>query len=143
MANKVVSKGTVLKDTISASLTAVASIISLDIDGAESQTYDSTTLDGAVFKTYDLTGYAEPPKISGELFFDPQTSTHKNFSNRMGFVSTAPTSTVMNVVFADAGTTTMSFTSTGVAFGISVDMASGLKSKFSIQVSGDPGFPHN
>lgn len=140
---KIVCKGTVLKDTISSVLTAIAQVISLDHAGAGSLTYDSTTLDGAVAKTYDLTGYAEPGKITGELFYDPANSTHKNFQNRIGYSTNAPTSTVMNLVMADAGVTTMSFTSTGVTLGLTVDMASGLKAKFEITISGDPGFPHN
>ena len=46
----VICKGTVYKQTISASLTAVAQVISLDESGAEAQTFDSTTLDGGVHK---------------------------------------------------------------------------------------------
>ncbi len=139
---KVICKGTVLKQTISASLTAIAQIISFDHSGAESLTYDSTTLDGGIFKTYDLTGFSEPGEISGELFYDPALAGHKFLSGLMGYSTTAPAQNAMQIVYADQATTTQSFTNSGIGFGVTVDMGDGLKGKFKIKISGDPGFTH-
>ena len=53
-------KGTVIKQTISASLTAVAQITEFNHDGAESETYDATTIDtSGAGKEYSQTGYSE------------------------------------------------------------------------------------
>ncbi len=139
---KVVSKGTTLKQTISASLTAVAQCISLEHAGAKAQTYDSTTLDGGVFMTKDLTGYSDPGAISGELFYDPNLAGHKFLTGLMGYVAVAPAQNAMSLTFVDAGTTVMAFTAAAVGFGVAVDMASGLKGKFNIDITGDPGFSH-
>lgn len=139
---KVVSKGTTLKQTISASLTAVAQVISLEHSGAKAQTYDSTTLDGGVFMTKDLTGYSDPGAISGELFYDPNLAGHKFLTGLMGYASTSPAQNAMSLTFVDAGTTVMTFTAAAVGFGVTVDIASGLKGKFNIDITGDPGFSH-
>lgn len=139
---KVICKGTIFKMTISASLTATAQVISLDHSGAESLTYDSTTLDGGVGKTYDLTGYAEPGELSGELFWDPALAGHKALITLMGYASTLPVTNAMSLTYADTGATVQTFTGSGVAFGATVDMKDGLKGKFKIKVTGDHGFPH-
>ncbi len=140
---KVISKGTTLKQTISASLTAVAQVISLDHSGAGSETYDSTTLDAtSPFKSKDLTGYSEPGDISGELFYDPNLAGHKFLTGLMGYASTAPAQNAMSLTFVDAGTTVFTFTNSGVEFGVTVAMNDGLKGKFKLGISGDPGFSH-
>lgn len=139
---KVISKGTILKQTISASLTAIAQIISLDISGAEAQTFESTALDTGVFQTFDLTGYSAPGDISGELFYDPALAGHKFLTGLMGYSSTAPAQNAMQITYADTGLTTQSFTAAAVGFGATVDMGDGLKGKFKIKITGDPGFSH-
>jgi hypothetical protein len=143
--SKVICKGTTLKQTISASLTAVAQVISLEISGAEAETYDSTTLDGGYWKSYDLTGYSEPGEVSGELFYDPALAGHKALTTLMGVGgnTTAQAQNAMQIVYADDAATTQSFTAASVAFGVTADMADGLKGKFKIKISGDPGFPHS
>lgn len=140
---KVVSKGTVFKQTISASLVAVAQCISIEFSGAKAQTYDSTTLDGPVAMTKDLTGYTDPGTLSVELFYDPSLSGHKQLANLLGYSTTAPLQNAMAVVFADSGPTTMNFTCAALGMGVTVDMASGLKGKLDIDITGDTGFPHN
>ncbi len=140
---KVISKGTTLKQTISASLTAVAQVISLDHSGAKSLTYESSTLDQTgPFNLKDLTGYSDPGAISGELFYDPNLAGHKFLTGLMGYATTAPAQNAMSLTFVDGGTTVMSFTAASVGFGVTVDMGSGLKGKFDIEVTGDPGFSH-
>jgi hypothetical protein len=48
----------------------------------------------------------------------------------------------MSLTFVDAGTTVMTFTAAAVGFGVTIDVANGLKGKFDIDITGDPGFSH-
>lgn len=134
---KIKCKGTLLKQTISMSLTSVAQIISLEHSGAESETYESTTLDGGVFKTYDQTGYAEGGSVNGELFYDPALSGHQSFTDLVA----APADVVFTITFADGAATVQTFTAAGYGFGAKVAMNDGLKGSFSLKIDGDPGFP--
>lgn len=133
----VVCKGTVYKQTISASLTAVAQCISLDESGCAAETFDSTTLDGGVHKTYAHTGYSEPGELSGELFYDPALAGHKFFASLI----TTPVTNAQQIIFADTGVTTKSFTGVGMEWGYTVDMGDGLKAKFKTKITGNPGWP--
>ena len=130
-------KGTVLKHTISASLTAIAQIISLEQSGSESEHFESTTLDGGVFKTYALTGYSEGGELSGELFYDPALVGHQFITDNIS----TPATNAMTLTYADAGATVQSFTAAGVGFGVTVDMGDGLKGSFTYKIAGDPGWP--
>ena len=133
----VVCKGTVYKHTISASLTAVAQIISLDESGSGANTFDSTTLDGGVYETVAHTGYSKPGELSGELFWDPALAGHKFFASLI----TTPVTNAQQIIFADAGLTTKSFTGVGMEWGYTVSMNDGLKAKFKTKISGSPGWP--
>ncbi|HSG60852.1 MAG TPA: hypothetical protein VLA24_05385, partial [Pseudomonadales bacterium] len=79
---KVVSKGTVLQQEISSVFTAVAQVISIDQSGAESETFESTTLDtSGAGKEYAQTGYTEGGSLSFELFYDPALAGHQAISD--------------------------------------------------------------
>lgn len=134
---KVAGKGTVIKHTISASLTAIAQVTSIEISGTQSETWDSTTLDGGVFKTYDQTGYAEPGTASLELLFDPALAGHQFITDTIR----APADNAMQITYADSGNTTQSFTAAGITFGATVAMDDGLKGTAEYQIDGDPGWP--
>lgn len=141
---KIQCKGTVLKQTIANSLTAIAQIIGFDLSGSKSDTYESTTLDiTGPWKTFDLTGYSTPGKLSGELFYDVGLAGHKAITTLMGHTTgpTAPAQNAMQITYADGGSTTQSFTAASVGFDATVAMDSGLKGKFNIEITGDPGFP--
>lgn len=128
---KVVNKGTVIKQTISMSLTAVAQVISISHDGAETEVADVTTLDtSGAGKEYLATGYAEGGSVDLELFYDPALAGHQAITDEV----TTPTETVWQVTFADTGTTTANFTVAGVGFGFTVDMAEGLKASISLKL---------
>lgn len=134
---KVKCKGMVLSHTVGTSLTALAQITDFEESGAEAQTYDSTTLDGGVFKTYDPTGFSEPGEISGTLFYDPALAGHQNITDQIA----APATNAGQVTFANSATTTKAFTAVGHAFGYAVAMDDGLKGKFKVKLTGDPGWP--
>jgi hypothetical protein len=135
---KIKCKGTKLQQELATILTDVAQVISLEHSGAESETYDSTTLDTVgAFKEYDPTGYSEGGSVDGELFYDPALAGHMSLTDLL----TTPAAQNWAVVFADALATDMPFAGAGFSFGYAVDMGDGLKGSFSIKVDGDPGFP--
>lgn len=134
---KVKSKGIVLNHTVGTSSVALAQIINFEESGAESLTYDSTTLDGGVFKTYDVTGYSEPGELSGTLFYDPALAGHQNITD----IIATPATNAMSVSFPNAATTTKAFTAAGAAFGYAAEMNNGLVGTFKYKLTGDPGYP--
>jgi uncharacterized protein RhaS with RHS repeats len=134
---KVAGKGTVLQQTISMALTAVAQITDLEYSGAESQTWDSTTLDGGVFKTYDATGYSEPGTVTAGLFYDPALSGHQFITDQIS----TPADNAQTIIYADPGATEQAFTASGVSWGVTVAMDDGLRATATWQVDGDPGLP--
>ena len=134
---KVACKGTVIKHTISAVLTAIAQALSIEVQGSQSTTWDSTTLDGGTYKTYDPTGYAEPGTCSMELFYDPALAGHQFITD----TQRTPADNAMQITYADSGSTTQSFTQAGVSFGVTVAMEDGLKGSVEYQIDGDPGWP--
>lgn len=130
-------KGTKLQHTISASLTDIAQLLSIEHSGSQSETFDSTTLDGGVFKTYAQTGYAEGGEVSAELFFDPALTGHQFITDLIA----APADNAMKIIYADGAATNQAFGAAGVQFGVTVDMGDGLKGSVTYKVDGDPGWP--
>jgi hypothetical protein len=136
---KIKGKGTVFQHTVSAALTALAQVISIDFTGAESEKYESRALDSDPYMTYELTGYAMPGQVELELFWDPALAGHKALLTRMGTGSTIPVTNAMKVIYSD--TTEQSFTGCSTAFGASVRTNDGVKAKVTFGITGDPGFP--
>ena len=82
----VICKGTAMNLTIANVLTPVAQVISIDLDGIESETFEADTLNNlSPFIPYQNTGRTEPGKLSGELFFDNSLSSHSAY---FGLIST-------------------------------------------------------
>lgn len=136
--SKIKCKGTVLKQEIGSTATAVAQVISLSWSGAESQTYEADTLDNAnAGIPYETTGRTEGGSLSGELFLDPALSGHKSLLALL----TTPADENWTIQFADTGTTSWTFTGAGFGMGAAVALADGLKADFSIKIDGLPTFP--
>ena len=101
-------KGTIIKQTIATVLTAVAQITEFSHDGAESETYDSTTVDtSGAGKTYGQTGYTEGGNFNFTIFYDQALSGHQAITDLL----TTPAACVWNITFTDTGPTTSAFTS--------------------------------
>jgi len=134
---QVVCKGTVLKQTISSVLTAVAQVISLEVAESKGETYEADTLDnsGAGIPKKP-TERAEGGDVTGELFFDPALAGHQAITDLI----TTPALCVWNIVFADSGSTVLAFTSASVGLGVNVDLADGLKAPFTLELDGIPTF---
>jgi len=128
---KVVCKGTIIKQTISMALTAVAQVISIEHSGAESETFDATTLDTVgAGKEYLKTDYSEGGSISMEVFWDPALAGHQTITDEI----TTPSEVAWEMTFADTGVTTMAFTAAGTGFDWSVDMNDGLKASITLKL---------
>lgn len=135
---KVKCKGTKLQQELATVLTDVAQVLSLEVSGAESETYDATALDtSGAGKEYAPTGYSEGGSVSGELFYDPALAGHQAITDLI----TTPAEQDWAIVFADADATDMPFTGAGVGFDISVDMNDGLKASFSIKLDQLASYP--
>ena len=130
---KIKVKGTVIKQTISSTLTAVAQITDFAQDGAETETYDATTLEtSGAGKEYSQTGYAEGGSFTFNAFYDPALAGHKAITALV----TTPASCVWNITFADAAPTTCAFTSAGVGFSFTGAMNDGLKAAVNLKLTG-------
>lgn len=135
---KIKCKGTVLKQQLGSTLTAVAQVISLSWSGAESQTYEADTLDNASAGIpYETTGRTEGGSLSGELFLDPALSGHQALLALL----TTPADESWSLTFADVAPTSWTFTGAGFGMGATVALADGLKADFSIKIDGLPTFP--
>ena len=133
---KIKGKGTVLKQDVSG-LVAVAQIISLEMDGAESETYEADTLDNtSAGILYSQTGRSEGGSTSGELFWDPVLAGHQAMTD----IIITPAETAWEIAFADAATTLWSILGAGLSLGWSWVLNDGVKATFSIKHSGLPGF---
>lgn len=134
MANKVKSKGTALLMSISAVYTAIPLLKSISISGAESQTYNSTTLDGVVYETNDPTGYTTAPTITADGFRDPDDATQAAFIALLA----APVATNFKVTYADTTPLSEVYSGTGFGFDTSASLSEGLSCSYKIQTSGNP-----
>ena len=136
---KIRCKGTIIKQTISASLTAVAQITDFNHDGAESETFDATTLDtSGAGKEYSQTGYSEGGNFGFTIFYDDTLAGHQAITDLV----TTPASCVWNITTTAATAAVMAtaaamaFTSAGVGFGFTGAMNDGLKADVSLKITG-------
>lgn len=129
---KVKCKGTVISQTITTTLTPIAQIIDFNHGSAESETFDCTTLDSGVGKEYSQTGYSEPGNFSMSLFMDPALAGHQSLTDDV----TTPTNRVYSIAFADAATTTSTFTAAGIGVGFTGAMNDGLKMDVDLKLTG-------
>lgn len=135
---KIRVKGTIVKQTISASLTAVAQIIDYSHSGAENETFDATTIDtSGAGKEYAPTGYSEGGTFDCSLFYDPALAGHKAITAYIA----SPATCVWNCTFTDASTTISVFTTAGVGIGFTGAMNDGLKMAVSLKLTGLMTYP--
>lgn len=131
---KLKGKGTVLQQTISASLTDVAQITDIDLSGEGSLDYDSTTLDGAVYETKELTGYSAAGTVKAGLFFDPALAGHA----AIVALITTPATCVWKIKYSDAGPSSLTYTSAGVTLDQKIAMKDGVKATLTMNRTGAP-----
>lgn len=131
---KLKGKGTVLQQTISSVLTDVAQVIDINIEGEQSESYESTTLDGGVYKTFDLTGYTAPGTVNANLFFDPALAGHQAIVALL----TTPATCVWKIKYSDSGPSSLTYTSASIGLSQTIVMNDGLKASLSMQRTSTP-----
>lgn len=139
----IVSKGTVFKMDVAASLTAVAEVLGVEVSGAKSETFDATTLSqSASGMVRQATGYSTPPDVSIDLFWVPTNAGHQAITDEI----TTPTTIVANqldgsITFADTGATELPFKIAGVEAGITIAKDDGVKANVKYTLNGQPTWP--
>jgi hypothetical protein len=134
MANKIKSKGTALLMDISSTYTAIPQLLSVNISGEATTTYDSTTLDGPVHMTNDPTGYTTAPTIAAEGFYDPDDAVITAYEALLK----TPAATNFKVTYVDTTPTSVVYVGTGFGLDKTVALSDGVKASYSIQTSGTP-----
>lgn len=127
--------------SISAVYTAIPLLKSINISGAESQTYPSSTLDGTVYETHTGTGYTTAPVITAEGFRDPDDTTQAAFlallgQDGSGVPLAVPTN--FKVTYVDSTPLSEIYNGVGFGFDTTVAMSDGLSCSYKIQTSGTP-----
>jgi len=115
----------------------VAQITEFSHDGAESETFDATTIDtSGAGKEYSQTGYTEGGNFNFTIFYDPALSGHQAITDLL----TTPAECVWNITFTDTGPSTSAFTSAGVSFSFTGAMNDGLKADVGLKLTGLMGY---
>ena len=128
---KIPVKGTVIKQEISSVLTAVAQITEFSSSGAESETYDATTIGtSGAGKEYAPTGYSEGGSFDFGMFYDPGLAGHQAITDLV----TTPAECNWDITFADTGGSNSTMTSAGVGVNFTGAMNDGLKADVSLKL---------
>lgn len=130
---KVVTKGTVLQQTISAVLTALAQIIDFDKSPDVGEVVDSDTLDNAsAFIPKTPTMRSTVGDISGNLLLDPALAGHQFISDCITVPIAA--GVVGKIIFADGASKDYDYTVKGFGLGFSVQQGQLLRAPFSLAI---------
>ena len=126
---KIITKGSVVQQTITTTLTDVAQVIDFGHAGCSVETYDGTTLDtSGSGREKHPTGLVEPGTFDFSCFFDPALAGHQAITDDI----TTPVERVWAIKFADAATTTATFNAAGTGFGFTGVLEDGLKADVSL-----------
>ncbi len=130
---KLVVKGTVIKQDIGGVLTPVAQIISFGHDGAESETFECTTLDTeGAGKEYKSTGYSEGGSVDFEVFYDPALAGHQSLTDDI--TSPPLDGRDYSIEFTDA-VSISTFNAAGIGISMTGAMNDGLKASVSLKLN--------
>lgn len=136
---KLVSKGTALKLTISASLTTIAQMIELDVGEQDPEVFESRTLDGGVAVSKQATTYTAQGDITGTMFYDPAQATHQFIATNS---QTPGTEVAGNITLTDGSSTTLDFTAATIGMGATaIRMNDGVKTGVTIKTAGLVTYP--
>lgn len=142
---KVKCKATVLSLGSGTTYTPVAQIKSIGVDGMETETYDSRTLDGTAGVEYDPTGYVEGGSTTFDLLHDPALTGHQDIHDLVTSACLLTTGAAdkrnWKIIFANTSSTEMTMVSAGVGLSLSVQMSEGLSSSVTLKHSGCPVLP--
>lgn len=142
---KVKVKGTVISLGSGTTYTPVAQIRSFGIDGIETETYDSRTLDGTAGVEYDPTGFVEGGSTTLELLHDPALTGHQDIHDLITAAclntNGTPNKTNWKTVFANTNSTELTMVAAGIGISITGQPSDGLSSSVTLKHSGCPVLP--
>lgn len=137
---RVPARGTLLKVTISASLTSIGQVTSLGIGDTMSQVVDTEALDdSSVTITKTNIGTVEQDDITADILYDPDSATHQFITDTIIVPANFPNAG--SVVFADATPASATFSAVGYGFGASVAVKDVLKGRITIKCNGPVVWP--
>lgn len=135
---KLRGKGTVLKQTVSGTPTAIAQIISINLPDAEAETYESDTIDNTdAGIEYAPTGRTEGGSMGVEMFFDPNLAGHQHLLR----ILNAPVDyedQAWSLVFSNTESTTWPFVGAGIGIGGTIVLNEGMKATMNIKLDKIP-----
>jgi hypothetical protein len=133
----IIGKGTALKVEVSSTLTAVASLISIDLPEHSAETFEADTLDNAnVGIPHKATGRVEGGSVGFEGFLDPVAASFQMLTDLLLDPTFATTGDGGSITFADTGASVWAFTMAGLTLGGSVALNDGVKFSGSIKLDG-------
>jgi hypothetical protein len=136
--SKIRVKGSVISQTITTTLTAVAQIIDFSHTGVETETYDATTLDTTgAGREMAATGLVTGGTLDFSMFLDVALAGHQTIMDDI----TTPVERNWSLTFADAATTVATFDVAGIGFGITGSMDDGLKADVSLTLDQLMNYP--
>lgn len=140
---KIPGKGTLLKLTISASLTTIAQVDSITPGAQDQEMVECDTLDNA---TADIpmqgTGRSSQADTSASMYYDPANATHQFVAATIS--DATPSAIVGSISLADSGPTAVAFSASGLGLGFDAITPSGLvKSTLTIHHNGLIDWPQS
>jgi len=136
---QMITKGTVLKQTLTTTLTTVAQVVSFDHSGVSVETYDGTTLDttGAGREKHP-NGLVNGGSVSAEILWDANLAGHQAITDDI----TTPVERVWSLTFTDAQTTEATFNVAGITdFGITGQLDDGVRANITLELDQLMNYP--
>lgn len=138
----IIGKGTALKVEVASTLTAIASLISLDLPEHSAETFEADTLDNSsVGIPHKATGRVEGGSVGFEGFLDPVATSFQILTDLLLDPTLGTTGDGGSITFADAAATVWSFSIAGVTLGGTAVLNDGVKFSGSIKLDGNVTFP--
>lgn len=141
MANKVPSRGSLLKLTISASLTTIAQISRIGIGQTKNEVIDVEDLDdsGVAIDKLNL-GTVTQGAVTATCHYDPDYANHQFITDTI-LLGAASFPLACSVVFADATPASATFNAAGMGFGATMANKEALTGEIEIEVDGVVTWP--
>ena len=127
-------KGSVYKQEVSSSLTAISQLFSISLPEHAIETFQADTLDNTNDGIpYKPTGRVEGGSIGLEGFLDPVLASWQILTDWMNAPTTPEGG---SITFADSATTAWTFENAGITLGGNIVMADGTKFTATIKLDG-------
>jgi hypothetical protein len=118
--SKIKAKGSLIKTTISASLTTIAQCTEINIGATANRTIDVECLDDSGVGVEMLNdGAVTQEPVTATILYDPDSTTHQFITDTIA-LGAASFPIASSVVFADATPASATFNAVGFGFGVGI-----------------------